>query len=166
MFIKTTLYFYNNFIGLFLLSKLMDFLKKSPLFLLLILTSLLSGCNSEEKKVEASEKQVAISFFDAIYNEKNAKKAISLSSSEFKKELEKYHTANNIAHRLFNMRFDSVSLHASAMKTQIINEYYVQVTMMIQFTGIRNGSTYKDYKKIRLIKENDKWLVDKLLELS
>lgn len=144
----------------------MDFSKNSSLIFLLLASSFLFGCNSEEKKIEASEQQVAISFFEAIYNEKDVHKAISLSSTNFKKELEKYKTANNIAHRLFNMRFDSVSLHTSAMKTQIINEFNVQVTMMVQFTGMRNGSTYKDYKKIRLIKENDKWLVDRLFEQS
>jgi len=144
----------------------MDFFKNLPLTFLLLSSIFLLGCNSEEKKVEASEQQIAISFFEAIYNEKNFKKAISLSSANFKKELEKYHTANNIAHRLFNMRFDSVSLHTSAMKTKIIDEYITQVTMMVQFTGQRNGSTYKDYKKVRLIKENDKWLVDKLFEVN
>jgi len=142
----------------------MDLFKSSSLLFLLLLSSLLFGCNSEEEKVEISEKQVAVSFFNAIYNEKDAKKAMSFSSTNFKKELEKYHTASNIARRVFDMRFDSVSLHTSAMKTQIINEFNVQVTMMVQFTGKRNGSDYKDYKKIRLIKENDKWLVDKLLE--
>jgi len=64
------------------------------------------------------------------------------------------------------MRFDSVSLHTSAKQTKIIDEYYVQVTMMVQFTGLRDGNTYKDYKKIRLIKENNEWRVDKLLELG
>jgi hypothetical protein len=144
----------------------MDFLKNSHLLFIFLSLNFVMGCMPEEKKIEITEQQVAISFFEAIYNEKNAQKAISLSSSEFKKELEKYHSAKNIAHRLFDMRFDSVSLHTSAMKTQIINEFYVQVTMMVQFTGQRNGHTYKDYKKIRLIKENEKWVVDKLLELS
>lgn len=144
----------------------MDLFKHSPLLLLLILSSLLFGCNSEEKKIEASEKQAVMSFFNAIYNEKNAEKAISFSTESFKKELEKHHTAKNIARHLFNMRFDSVSLHTSAMKTQIINEYTVQVTMMVQFTGKRNGNEYKDFKKVRVIKENDKWLVDRLLELD
>ena len=142
----------------------MDLFKSSSLLFLLLLSSLLFGCNSEEEKVEISEKQVAVSFFNAIYNEKDAKKAMSFSSTNFKKELEKYHTASNIARRVFDMRFDSVSLHTSAMKTQIINEFNVQVTMMVQFTGKRNGSDYKDYKKIRLIKENNKWLMDKILD--
>lgn len=146
------------------MNKIIDSFKTSPVLLLLLLSSFLFGCNSEEKEVEVSEKEVVLTFFNAIYNENDAKKAISLSSTDFKKELEKYHTASNIARRLFNMRFDSVSLHTSAMKTQIISEYNIQVTMMVQFTGKRNGSDYKDYKKIRLIKENNKWLVDKILE--
>jgi hypothetical protein len=142
----------------------MDLFKHSPLLILLLLSSILFGCNSEEEKVEVSEKEVAISFFNALYNEKNAEKAMSFSSDSFRKELQKYRTASNIARRKFEMTFDSVSLHTSAMKTKIIDEYHVQVTMMVQFTGERNGSTYKDFKKIRLIKQNNKWLIDKLLE--
>jgi len=144
----------------------MDFFKHSSLLLFFLSSILLSGCNVEEKKIEITEQQVAVSFFNAIYNEKNIDKALLLSTDDFKKELEKYHTANNIAHRVFNMRFDSVSLHTSAKQTKIIDEYYVQVTMMVQFTGLRDGNTYKDYKKIRLIKENNEWRVDKLLELG
>lgn len=144
----------------------MNHFKHSYFIFLFLSSQLLFGCNSEEKKIEVSEQQVAIFFFDAIYNQKDAKKAISLSSANLREELKRYRTANNIARRLFHMSFDSVSLHTSAMKTKIINESYVQVTLMVQFTGERNGKIYKDYKKIRLIKENDKWLVDKLLEIS
>lgn len=111
-----------------------------------------------------SEKQVATAFFNAIYNEKNLEKAMSLSSNEFRLEMEKYHTVHNVARRLFNMSFDSVSLHTSAKKKQILDDYNIQVTMTVQFTGKRDGSKYKDYKKIQLIKEDNVWLVDKLLE--
>jgi hypothetical protein len=144
----------------------MDLFKRPSLLSLFLLFPLLFGCNSEEKEIKISEKDVAIAFFNAIYNENDVKKALSLSSESFQNELSRYHTTKNIARRVFDMRFDSVDLHTSAMKTQIINEYKVQVTMMVQFTGQRNGSTYKDYKKIRLVKENDQWLVDKLLELD
>ncbi len=128
-----------------------------------MLTSLLLGCNSN-KEPKMSEKEVATSFFNAIYNEKDIDKALALSSSDFKKELEKYHTASNVARRLFNMSFESVSLHTSAQKKQILDNYNIQVTMTIQFNGKRNGNNYKDYKKIRLIRDNNQWLVDKLME--
>ncbi|MBU2924864.1 hypothetical protein Q4530_00910 [Colwellia sp. 1_MG-2023] len=141
----------------------MDKLKGTSLLLIIMLTSLLSGCNAN-KEPKMSEKQVATSFFNAIYNEKDIDKAIALSSADFKKEIEKYHTASNVARRLFNMSFDSVSLHTSAKKKQILDNYNIQVTMMIQFTGKRDGNSYKDYKKILLIKNKDQWLVDKLVE--
>jgi hypothetical protein len=141
----------------------MDKLKGSPSLLILMLTALLFGCNAN-KEPEMSEKQVATSFFNAIYNEKDIDKAISLSSADFKKEIKKYHTASNVARRLFNMRFDSVSLHTSAKKKQILEDYNIQVTMMIQFTGKRDGNDYKDYRKIKLIKDNNQWLVDELVE--
>lgn len=133
------------------------------MLLLFIVSSILVGCNGKEKP-EMSEKQVATAFFNAIYNEKDIDKAISLSSTEFQEEIAKYHTASNVARLLFNMTFDSVSLHTSAQKKQILDDYNIQVTMMVQFTGIRNGNNYKDYKKIRLIKDNNLWLVDKLFE--
>jgi len=141
----------------------MDKHKGTSLLLIIMLTSLLLGCDTN-KKPEMSEKDVATSFFNAIYNEKDFDKAIALSSDEFKKEIEKYHTASNVARRFFNMTFDSVSLHTSAKKKQILDNYNIQVTMMIQFTGERNGNSYNDYKKILLIKNDDQWLVDKLVE--
>ena len=141
----------------------MDIIKKPSLLLLFILSSFLFGCDKKAKP-DMSEKQVATAFFNAIYNEKNLEKAISLSSNEFRLEMEKYHTVHNVARRLFNMSFDSVSLHTSAQKKQILDDYNIQVTMTVQFTGNRNGNKYKDYKKIQLIKEGDVWLVDKLLE--
>lgn len=142
----------------------MDILKAPSILCFFILLNLLTSCKKDASPIIMSEKQVATSFFNAIYNEKNIDKAILLSSTNFKKEIEKYHTATNVARRLFNMSFDSVSLHTSAKKKQIIDDYNIQVTMMIQFTGTRNGNNYKDYKKIRLVKNNDQWLVDKLLD--
>jgi hypothetical protein len=141
----------------------MDKIKGSSLFLIFMLASLLLGCNDNKEK-EMSEKQVVTSFFHAIYNEKDIDKAISLSSTDFKKEIEKYHTAHNVARRLFNMSFDSVSLHTSAKKRQILDDYTIQVTMMVQFTGKRDGNSYKDYKKIGLIKDNNQWLINELME--
>ena len=107
---------------------------------------------------------LAVAFFDAIYNAKDLQKAMSYSSPNFKKEIEKYKSANNVARRLFRMSFESVKMTTSASKSQIIDDFKAQVTMTVLFTGQRNGSTHKDYKRIRLIKENDVWLVDKLIK--
>jgi len=135
------------------------------MFIICFLTQLLMACGADNK-VEISEKKVAMDFFDAIYNQKNIKQALTLSSKKFKKEIKKYKTANNVARRLLHLQFNSVKMTTAAQKTQIIDEYNTQITMTVVFTGKRSNGTFKDYKKIRLIKENDTWVVDKILQDS
>jgi len=137
---------------------------KQHFVLIFLLSTLLFGCNSEEEAPELTDKKVAIAFFDAIYNSKDLKKAISYSSANLQKELKKYKTAKHLSRRLLNMSFDSVKMETAAANTQIIDEFNVQVTMTILFTGQRNGTTFKDYKKVKLIKKNNIWLVDKFIE--
>jgi len=43
------------------------------------------GCGCNPKTAGPSEEEVTIAFFDAIYNKKDLKKAITLSSENFKK---------------------------------------------------------------------------------
>ncbi len=133
--------------------------------MLFLLTQLLVACG-EDKKIAVSEKQVAMNFFDAIYNKKDIKQAMALSSKRFRQDVKKYKTASNFARRLLRLQFNSVKMTTAAQKTQIIDEYNTQVTMTVVFTGKRQENIYKDYKKIRLIKENHAWVVDKILKDS
>ncbi len=120
------------------------------------------GCSPSSNETELSEQDVAIAFFDAIYNKKDLKKALLLSSSKLKNEVNKYRTAKHLARKLLNMSFDSVKLETSSTNTKILNEFSTQVTLTVLFTGQRDGNTFKDYRKVGVIKENDIWLVDKI----
>lgn len=46
---------------------------------------------------------------------------------------------------------------------QVIDEFNVEITMTVLFTGKRNDKIYKDVRKLLLVGEGDVWLVDKLL---
>jgi len=123
------------------------------------------GCNSEKTKItELTETEVTIAFFDAIYNKKDLKSIIVLSSASFKQKVKKYKTAQNFSRRLLNISFDSVEIEAQESNTEVIDELNISITMTALLTGKRNGSTYKDIKKIFLVKEGNIWLVDKLLD--
>jgi hypothetical protein len=144
----------------------MENLKQSYLIIIILFSVVFAGCNSDNKENEVNEKQVAVAFFDAVYNSKDINKIRKLSSDDFKDKISQYKTAKHFSRRVLNMQFDSVTMETAAAKTQIIDEFNVQVTMTVLFTGQRNGSTIKDYKKIRLIKKDNAWLVDKLLDNS
>ncbi len=120
------------------------------------------GCSPSSKETVLSEQEVAKAFFDAIYNKKDLKKALLLGSTKLKTEVKKYKTAKHLARKLLNMSFDSVKLETSSTDVQILDEFSTQVTLTVLFTGLRDGKTFKDYKKVRVVKENDIWLVDKI----
>lgn len=134
----------------------------SFLFLFSIL-SLLAGC-TEEKESGPTESEVTIEFFNAVYNQKDLNKVLSLSSEGFKKEIKKYKTINNFSRRVLNLSFDSVTIETQKSNTTVIDEFNIQVVIKVMLTGMRNDKTYKDVKKIQLIRKNNIWLVDKLLK--
>lgn len=133
------------------------------LIFITIVALVLFGCNSDKKEVEKPVQKVVIAFFDAIYNKKDLNRAVLFSSKNLKKELKQYKTVRHLSRRLLNMSFDSVTIETTTTKTQIIDEFNVQITMTVMFTGQLDGSLFKDYKNIRVIKENNAWLVDKIL---
>jgi len=120
----------------------------------------LISCNSDK---EVTAEDVAVAFFDAIYNQKDIKKATALCSPKFSKELKKYRTANQAARQLFNMSFDTVEISAALGDLKVRKEFQTSGNLTILFTGFSHEKKYKDLKKIRLIKRNNIWLVDKLL---
>jgi PBP1b-binding outer membrane lipoprotein LpoB len=144
----------------------MENLKKSYLIIILLFSVIFAGCNSDKSEAEVNEKKVAVAFFDAVYNSKDINIIRKLSSDNFKTEISQYKTAQHFSRRVLNMQFDSVKMETAAANTQILDDLNVQVTMTVLFTGQRNGSIFKDYKKIRLIKKDNTWLVDKLLDNS
>ena len=129
----------------------------------LLLLIVFFGCGCSPQKTERSETEVAIAFFDAIYNQKNLQKAITLSSKRFKKEVKEQRSARNFARRLLHLSFDTVEIETQKAKAQVLDDFSRKITMTVLFTGKRDGGIYKDVKKVLLVKEGDIWLVDQLL---
>lgn len=64
---------------------------------------------------------------------------------------------------MLNLSFDSVEIETQKKNIQVIDEFNVEITMTVLFTGKRNDKIYKDVRKLLLVGEGDVWLVDKLL---
>jgi hypothetical protein len=120
----------------------------------------LLGCNSS---TQPSAEDVAVAFFDAIYNQKDINKAAALCSPTFAKKILKHRMAKQVARRLFNMSFDTVKIDAALGDIKIRQEFNTSGGLTILFTGYRNEKIYKDLKKIQLIKLGETWRVDRLL---
>lgn len=136
----------------------MNFIKKY--FIAIFIALAMCGCGSEPK---SNAEDVAVAFFDAIYNQNNINKAKNLCTANLAKKISKYKTTKNVARRLFNMSFDSVKIDAALGDIQVRDEFRTSGRLTILFTGYRQGKIYKDLKKVKLIKQGDIWLINKLL---
>lgn len=136
----------------------MNFIKKY--FIAIFIALAMCGCGSEPKD---NAEDVAIAFFDAIYNLNNINKAQKLCTANLAKKISKYKTTKNVARRLFNMSFDSVKIDAALGDMKVRDEFRNSGKLTILFTGYRQGKIFKDLTKIMLIKQGDIWLINKLL---
>ncbi len=127
----------------------------------LCMTFFLTGCNERQ---EITADQVAVAFFDALYNEKDLEHALSYCTKSFAKRVKQYKTANNVARRLFNMSFDSTKINPALADFKVREEFDTSGSLTILFTGNRQGKTYNELKRIKLVKQGNTWLVDELLK--
>ena len=131
--------------------------------LLLVLAMLILASSCTEEIKSRSEAEVTVAFFDAVYNKKDLKLVLSLSSTSFKEEIMKYKTVNNFSRRMLNLSFDSVSINTQKSAVKVIDEFNEQAIMTVLLTGTRHDKIYKEVKKVQLIKSNNIWLVNDLL---
>jgi len=121
------------------------------------------GCGSEPREKADNAEDVAIAFFNAIYNQNDINQAKKFCTTNFATEMSKYVTAKNVARRLFNMSFDSVEIDAALGDLKVRGEFKNSGKLTLLFTGYRQEKIYKELKKIKLIKQGDIWLIDELL---
>ncbi|MEY8213305.1 MAG: hypothetical protein RPR97_02350 [Colwellia sp.] len=129
-------------------------------FIVIFVALAVSGCGPEAKE---KPEDVAIAFFDAIYNEKDINKAKKLCTANLAKEIGKHVTTKNVARRLFNMSFDSVKVDTALGEREVRGEFKNSEKLTILFTGYRRDKTYKELKRIKLIKQGDAWLIAEFL---
>ena len=134
----------------------------TKLFLIPLLL-LTSSCAEEEVKVP-SDVDITVAFFDAMYNKKDLDTLLLYSSSSFQEEIRKYKTVSNVARRMFNLPFDSVIVETQKSGVKVIDKFNEEVTMTVLLTGKRNERIYKEVRRVRLIKKNQAWLVNDLIE--
>ena len=141
------------------MSEFMIVIKKYCAFL--FLSIMLFGCSAEVK--EQSAEAVAVAFFDAIYNKKDINQAVLLCTPSFAAQLKKHRTAKQVALRLFNMSFDTVEIDAALSDFDVREDFDRTGNLTMLFTGLRQDRVFKDMKKIKLIRNGETWLVDKIL---
>jgi len=148
----------------------MDILQNTMLkanFLVIMALFLLSACTNEEKKITEIDNPelVAVAFFDAIYNEKNAKKAATVCAPKLARLILHYKSPNAVARHLFNMSYDKVIIKPDDSGVKIREQFKNKAIITLYFDGYYQDNRLKDVKRLSLIQADDgKWVIDKILK--
>jgi len=134
---------------------------------LVIIILLLMGCS--DNKADAittinDPELVTIAFFNALYNEKNIDKAVLVCSPRLARIILSYHSSKAVGRHLFNMSYDKVEMKLENSGAKIRKQFTDTAKITVYFDGLNHDQRLKDIKSLSLIKEEGKWLINKILK--
>ena len=140
-------------------------IKHIKAFILLSLTLFLTACGGDKDVIEVQNPEVAtVAFFNAIYNEKNLKKAASVCSPQLARIILHYKSPKAVGRHLFNMSYDSVEVTPEASGVKVREQFKKNAKITVYFVGTYMGQKIKDIKRVSLIQKKGKWIIDKILK--
>lgn len=140
---------------------------KKLIYLLLPLSFLLlSACEDKEKPISSIEdpELVTVAFFNALYNEQDLKKAVSVCTPKLARIMLHYKSPKAVARHIFNMSYDTVEVSPDNSGVKVREQFKNEAVITVYFDGMYNNERLKDVKRISLIQQDDKWIIDKILK--
>lgn len=135
-------------------------------FLVLSFAVFISGCTDEftEINTKGSPEDVAVDFFDAIYNENNLEKAAKVCGPQLARTILHYKSTKAVARHLFNMSYTSVKIKTEDSGIKIRAQFKESAIITIYFDGLYYEKRLRDVKRISLIQIDGNWAIDKILK--
>lgn len=132
-------------------------------FLPLLLT--LTACNGEKEITEIDNpEEVAVAFFDALYNKKDVQTAAKVCSPQLARIILHYKSPMAVSRHLFNMKYDQVQIKPDDSGVKVREQFKDKAAITLYFEGTYNGDKIKDVKRVSLVQTSDGWLIDKILK--
>jgi hypothetical protein len=127
---------------------------------------LLSACGEDKSKIKLNQnpEQIAVSFFDALYNDKDVEKAARVCSPQLARVILHYRSSQAVARHLFNMSYDNVEVTPDDSGVKVREQFSGKAAITLYFNGIYNEQRVKDVKRLLLIQQNGTWVIDKILK--
>lgn len=140
-----------------------------PLLILTIVFSImLTACDggSDEDAITKIDNPelVTIAFFDALYNEKNIEKAALVCSPRLARIILSYRSAKSVGRHLFNMSYDKVEIRPDGSGVKVREQFKDAAKITVYFDGYYNDDRLKDVKRLSLIQQDGKWIINKILK--
>lgn len=129
------------------------------------LTLFLTGCTGEDDIADIPNPElVAVAFFDALYNQKDVKKAASVCSPKLSRILLHYKSPTAVGRHLFNMQYDQVEIKPDDSGVKVREQFKEKANVILYFDGTYQGDRIKDVKRLSLVQVDGRWVINKILK--
>ena len=131
---------------------------------MLVCVFFLAGCKPMvERGADADE--VAIAFFDRLYNQRDLPAALNLTSENYQAILERYGTINAISRYLLDMNFDSVEVAADRQGIALYRNQKDTARVQVSFSGVHLNQRVETLRDVVLVREGTDWRVTKVMNV-
>lgn len=119
---------------------------------------IMTGC-AKEPEITAPH-DVVVSYFNALYNERDFEKALSMASAHHQRLLKSYGTPSTVGRYLYNMNFDHAEIRAERPSglTYMNNPDSLRINVAI--TGYNQGRRTDELFEVIVVFEEGRWKVD------
>jgi uncharacterized protein YcfL len=134
--------------------------------LILLTLFLVSACGSDDEITQIDNPElVSVAFFNALYNEKDVKKAASVCDTKLARLILHYKSPQAVARHLFNMSYDKVVVKPDDSGVKIRKQFKKKAKITLYFDGYLQDNHLKDVKRLSLIQLNDgRWVINAILK--
>jgi hypothetical protein len=138
-------------------------MKKIFVLISLLLSLTLAGCGDGPNPSNNTPGDTATAYFDALYNQKDLKKASSLATPNLARIMKSYGTAKQFSRNLVNLQYDDVVIEVDMTNMSLREQFGDSAKINLIFTGYLNGDKIDDMRSVKLLLKKNKWYVDKIL---
>lgn len=135
---------------------------------LLSVILLLCSCGRQSENIPAfanpnTPEYKALAFFDALYNESDLDKALSLSTKSHARIIKSYGSTKGYARYVLNLQFDpGVELKIDRTLSQVETDIAKTTSVNILFSGFYQGDRVNDLRQVKFEKVKGKWKISKI----
>ncbi|WP_417440620.1 hypothetical protein [Idiomarina sp.] len=126
----------------------------------------LSACGDDEpiNYAQAQPEEVIQGFYASIYKDRDLDQAKQLSSERMADLINHYGAVSAVQRYVLGRYFEKVEIEVetNSFTDYLNNSEELRVTVI--FDGYHNGERAKDSRDVVLIKRDDAWVVDKILD--
>ncbi len=130
-----------------------------------VLCLFIAACGPSEQEVaEASlPEEIAVAFFDALYNQKDLNIAVKHVTPKASRVMLHYKTASAVQRHILNMKFDQVTIVVDKDPTgALLGENAKKATITLMFDGQYDGKIIRDMKTVKMVKQKNVWKLDEI----